>query len=334
MGTKNHIQDFVRSALLVSCMLIFLKGNAQELLPHSAYPIIAHSAYSLGYSETHEQAAWVYYLLTKEETKALYERTDRFVEDPLVATGSASNADYAGSGYDRGHLAPAADMAWSAESMAESFYFSNMSPQDPSFNRGIWKKLEEQVRNWAVYYDSIYVVTGAVLQDSLPSIGVNHVAVPRYYYKVLLDLDYSHFQSIGFLLPNQKSSEALTHFIVSVDSIEQLTGIDFYADLNDSLENTFESRSEPDQWNWDVASLRPASTKINTETTQCLGNTKAGARCQNNTSNSNGYCHLHQSQYVAQPQLLDEAVQCTGITQKGMRCTRMTKNATHRCYQH
>lgn len=334
MGTKNHIQDFVRSALLVSCMLILPKANAQELLPQSAYPVIEHTAYSLGYSETHEQAAWVYYLLTKEETNALYERTNRFVEDPLVATGSASNADYAGSGYDRGHLAPAADMAWSAETMAESFYFSNMSPQDPSFNRGIWKKLEEQVRNWAFYYDSMYVVTGAVLQDSLPSIGVNHVAVPRYYYKVLLDLDPSHFQAIGFLLPNQKSSEALTYFIVSVDSIEQLTGIDFYADLNDSLENAFESRSEPDQWNWDVASLRPASDKINTETTKCLGNTKAGARCQNNTSNTNGYCHLHQSQYVAEPQQLDDAVQCTGITQKGARCSRMTINATHRCYQH
>jgi len=190
------------------------------------------------------------------------------------------------------------------------------------------------VRNWAFYYDSMYVVTGPVLQDSLLGIGVNHVSVPKYYYKVLLDLDPSHFQAIGFLLPNQKSSEALAHFIVSVDSIEQLTGIDFYADLNDSLENAFESRSEPDQWNWDVASLRPASTKINTETTQCLGNTKAGARCQNNTSNPNSYCHLHQSQYVAEPQQLDEAVQCSGITQKGARCSRMTKNATHRCYQH
>jgi endonuclease G, mitochondrial len=334
MGTKNHIQGFIRSALLVSCMLILLKGNAQELLPQSAYPIIAHTAYSLGYSETHEQAAWVYYLLTKEETNALYERTDRFVEDPMVETGSASNADYAGSGYDRGHLAPVADMAWSAETMAESFYFSNMSPQDPSFNRGIWKKLEEQVRNWAFYYDSIYVVTGPVLQDSLPSIGANHVAVPNYYYKVLLDLDSKHFQAIGFLLPNQKSSEVLNHFIVSIDSIELLTGIDFYAELDDSLELVLESKSSENKWDWNAVSLRPASNKINATTTQCLGNTKDGSRCNNNTSNTNGYCHLHQSEYVAQPQLLDEAVQCTGITQKGMRCTRMTKNATHRCYQH
>ncbi len=99
-----------------------------------------HDGYSLECTEIHEQASWVGCALTKDETVSRFERTNRFIVDSLIKTGTATVEDYKGSGYDRGHLAPAADMAWSALSMSESFYFSNMSPQDPSFNRGIWKK--------------------------------------------------------------------------------------------------------------------------------------------------------------------------------------------------
>ncbi|GAH82191.1 unnamed protein product, partial [marine sediment metagenome] len=127
--------------------------------------IIRHTAYTLKYKEKYEQAEWVLYKLTAERVKGSYKRTNDFRPDPMVKTGSATLSDYKGSGYDRGHLAPAGDMKWSTTAMSESFYMSNMSPQNPGFNRGIWKKLEGQVRTWATDNEEIYIVTGPVLSE-------------------------------------------------------------------------------------------------------------------------------------------------------------------------
>ena len=219
-----------------------LHPNELELpLMKGNIPIIKHLGYAFQYSEKHEQAFWVGYELTKKETEKAFERTDEFIPDPAVSTGTATVADYLKSGYDRGHLAPAADMGWSQQAMAESFYFSNMSPQEPGFNRGIWKNLEEQVRTWAKAYDSIYVVTGPVLKDGLVQLGPNGVSIPKYYYKVILDNTGDDAKAIGFLMPNQASKEPLEKFAVSVDQVEQETGIDFFNKLPDSRENAFEN---------------------------------------------------------------------------------------------
>ena len=202
--------------------------------------IIEHTGFRLAYSEKHEQAKWVAYEFTKAETIKKVDRTDDFRPDPKVLTGSATSTDYKGSGFDRGHLAPAGDLSWSAEAMSCSFFYSNMSPQTPSFNRGIWKKLEEQVRDWSKTYDTIYVVTGPVLEDSLPTIGENMVSIPKYYYKVILEYKSNSTKAIGFILPNEKSPFPLNNFIVSIDSVEQMTGIDFFHQLPDSIENKIE----------------------------------------------------------------------------------------------
>jgi endonuclease G, mitochondrial len=213
--------------------------------------IISHSGYSLSYNETHEQANWVAYELTAEETKKVIDRTDKFLPDPSVATGSANDKDYSGSGYDRGHLAPAADMGWSSTAMAESFYYSNMSPQLPAFNRGIWKKLEELVRTWAVEYNMISIVTGPVLKPGLPSIGPDKVSVPKYYYKVILDYEEPDIKGIGFILPNAGSVDPLQNFAVTIDSVEKVTGLDFYPALPDSQEKLIEKTLCIKCWSWD-----------------------------------------------------------------------------------
>ncbi|MDZ7792136.1 MAG: DNA/RNA non-specific endonuclease [Spirochaetia bacterium] len=123
-----------------------------------------HTGYTLSYSEEHEQAEWVAYKLTIEELQGDVERTDNFREDKKVDTETASLSDYRGSGYDRGHLAPAADFSWSEEAMSDTFYLSNMSPQKPGFNRGIWRSLESQVREWAIRDKALLVVTGPVFE--------------------------------------------------------------------------------------------------------------------------------------------------------------------------
>lgn len=212
--------------------------------------IIKHSYYSLSYNEHHEQAEWVAYKLTKTMIDSgSVKRKDSFRPDPSVATGSAELSDYRGSGYDRGHLCPAADMKISSAAMSESFYMSNMSPQHPSFNRGIWKKLESKVRDWAVENNEIYIVTGGVLTiEPIESIGNNSVSVPKYYYKIILDYEGSEIKGIGFILENKKGTNSLGEYAVSIDQVELMTGIDFFSSLPDNVEDEIEKSFTLKEW--------------------------------------------------------------------------------------
>lgn len=223
----------------------FKSNESVSLEPISRGEIIKHTYYTLSYSEENEQAYWVYYELTPELINGNQSRTDDFRVDPTVSTGSASLDDYKGSGYDRGHLCPAADMTLNKTSMSESFYLSNMSPQVPGFNRGIWSILESQVREWALNYQKLYVVTGPIFEDNKGTIGADNVTVPGYYYKVLFD---GKDKMIGLILTNESSSMRLDQFVVTVDQIEQRTGIDFFPALDDKLENQMEGSVNTTGW--------------------------------------------------------------------------------------
>ena len=141
-------------------------------------------------------------------------------------------------------------MAWSSTSLKESFYYSNISPQVPSFNRGIWKKLEELVRKWTKEEKSVFVVTGPVLEKDLPAIGPNKVSVPRYFYKVILDYNEPVIKGIGFIIPNKASTEPLQNYSVTIDRVENLTGIDFFPSLPDDQEEVIESTLNLNIWNF------------------------------------------------------------------------------------
>lgn len=226
-------------------------------IPHLEFPktgpeelIITHTGYTLLYDTSFKQAVWVAYELTADETKAVVERNNHFIPDPLLKSGSAENSDYAKSGYDKGHLAPAADMSYSKQTMLESFYLSNMSPQNPGFNRGIWKQLEEQVRQWAIDNNAIYIATGGILTKVLPTIGLNKVAVPQFFYKVILDYSEPDIKGIGFIIPNKSSQESLQHYAVTIDSVEKVTNIDFFYQLPDDQENMIESKIDINNWHW------------------------------------------------------------------------------------
>ena len=235
---------------LVFFLFFFTQLYAQNENPKalSNEEIIKHSGFTLSYNENYEQASWVAYELTADELIKRVKRSDYYKEDSKVSTGSALPSDYTKSGYDKGHLAPAADLSWSEASMSESFFMSNMSPQKPGFNRGIWKKLEGYVRQWAFDNGAIYVVTGGVLNDIDKYIGKSNVGVPKYYYKVILDFTGPEKKGIGFILPNQSSSKKLQLYAVSIDKVETLTGIDFFHSLPDNEENLLESQFNINQW--------------------------------------------------------------------------------------
>lgn len=259
--------------------------------------VIKHLGYTLSYSEKHEQANWVAYELTATETIKKVNRSNDFRPDMAVMTGSATNEDYQGSGYDRGHLAPAADMGWSVQAMEESFFYSNMSPQVTGFNRGIWKKLEEQVRQWAVDNKVLYVVTGPVLENNLPTIGPDKVSVPRFYYKVILDYTEPELKGIGFIIPNASSTISLKSFAVPIDSVEHITGIDFFPTLPDEQERVIEKTICLNCWTWTSTSTHNGKIKNDNKSTsvQCSSITKSGSRCKRMTLNPSGICTQHEN---------------------------------------
>jgi endonuclease G len=211
--------------------------------------LVRRVGYSLKYIEQYELPAWVAYILQSDQIGGGEERENEFMPDPVIRTGTATTSDYTKSGFDRGHLAPAADFKNSYQVMKETFYMSNICPQEPQFNRGIWLDLEKMVRVWAVKYDKVYVVTGPVLKEGLTTIGrVNKIAVPEQFYKVVLYVKPPYVKGIAFLMENKPSEAPLSRFVVSIDQVERLTGIDFFPRLPDSIERKVEARSNVKEW--------------------------------------------------------------------------------------
>lgn len=208
--------------------------------------VYKHKTYTLSYAEDYEQAEWVAYELDADDINYMTYDRPFFEVDDEVITGSAHWRNYKKSGYNKGHLCPAGDRKKNFDEYEETFLTSNISPQTYKFNSGIWNRLEQKVRYWAQRYDGVYVVTAGVLEDDLKTIGYEYVAVPEYFYKVVLTKDKKRM--IGLLVPHKDSDKSLYSFVVSVDSIEKMTGIDFFPELEDELENELESQSNAKSW--------------------------------------------------------------------------------------
>lgn len=209
--------------------------------------VVKHDYYTLSYAERYEQAEWVAYWLKPSSGKTNFKRP-YFTADPKVATHSADYRNYKNSGYDKGHLCAAADMKFSKEAFDDTFYTSNISPQKHDFNDGVWNRLEEKSRYWAGKYNALYVVTGGVLSGKLKTIGREKVAVPDYFYKILLQGKPGSYNVIAFLVPHHNSQEPLYKFVVSIDAIEKATGIDFFPQLDDATENALEKNTDYKAW--------------------------------------------------------------------------------------
>lgn len=218
------------------------------LLTPRQQQIIRHTGYTVSYNKDTKLPNWVSYELTRAETKGKEKRSNRFIADPLVKGAIATNADYTRSGYDKGHMAPAADMKWSPVAMNESFYFSNMCPQHPQLNRRGWKKLEDKIRDWAVVDSAIIIICGPVIKKQPKTIGKNKVVVPQQFFKVILSPFVKPMRAIGFLFNNEQSVDPLSAYVVTVDSIERLTNMDFFSLLPDEIENKIEAEANYFQW--------------------------------------------------------------------------------------
>lgn len=211
--------------------------------------IVVHSGYALSYNSERLLPDWVAYELTSLETEGDNPRAEHFQKDPFLSGLQADNDDYRNSGWDKGHMAPAADMKWDETAMKESFYLSNVCPQNHKLNSGTWKKLEEQCRKYAQRFGSVYIVCGPVIKNNkYGTIGDNGVMVPDGFYKVLLAVCYGKYIGIGFLFDNEKGNKNLMKHAVSIDEVERITGIDFFPSLPDDEEQRVEACYDEQAW--------------------------------------------------------------------------------------
>lgn len=220
-------------------------------LQHVPEQILQRKGYTTSYNKELKIPNWVAWELTPEKLIERGSRTDKFLPDPdLPESEAVTTNDYKGTGLDRGHLCPAGDNRWDRKAMQESFYMTNICPQDHNLNRGDWKELEEACRKWAQEEGKIYIVCGPILyKQKHRTIGKEHsVIVPEAFFKVILSIESNPPKAIGFVYKNKSGNHPLDAYVNSVDEVERLTGIDFFPALPDEIEKKVEASYELDLW--------------------------------------------------------------------------------------
>lgn len=249
-------QQLASIAKLDSVKLAIMRRDIRKLGLPALLPseeVIEHPGHMLVYDEKHEQPKWTVHIASPELITGKLARIDSFIPDPKVKTGTAVTADYWYSGYDRGHLVPSADMRWNIDALSATYYYSNISPQLADFNRGRWAELEDWTRRY-VYYSKrrLFIATGPVLLDGLPTMQKpdrkNEVSIPELFWKVIADLDGDDPKAIAFVMSNAKLDLPVISYPVPVDSVEKLTGLDFFPALDDAIEERIERMSETRDW--------------------------------------------------------------------------------------
>lgn len=208
--------------------------------------IIHHVGYTVSYNAETKIPNYVAWTLTPERFEETVSRTDKFLPDPEVAD-LVTTDDYKRSGYDRGHLCPAADNKWNEQAMEESFYMTNICPQNHNLNGGDWKELEEACRDWTMEWGKLYVVAGPILYDGQHKrIGESRVVVPDAFFKVVLCP--APLKAVGFVYKNAAGSRPMETYARTVDEVERIAGMDFFTSLPDSLETAVEAECDWAEW--------------------------------------------------------------------------------------
>ena len=268
MNKKNR-KELLSAAALVVIFAVWLIAQRTGLLGGVGTPLVelpddqlelpadrpgdrimAYQGFVSSYNPKTLIPDWVAYELTAEETRGEASREDKeFSMDFNYKGKQAMREDYAGSGWTRGHMAPAGDFMWDDSAMSETFYFMNICPQREELNNNDWQYLERQVRGWARKYGKVWVVSGPIVGDNVyGTIGRDHVVVPDAFYKAVLVHDGKRYQSIAFVMGNDAERYWLQDCALTIDALEERTGIDFYPALPDDVEDDTESRYDFSVW--------------------------------------------------------------------------------------
>ncbi len=228
--------------------------NAEELLSvtiPSSLPsqIKDYDGFRVSFNRDNRTPNWVAWELLASETDGDVGRYNTFWTDPDI-DGCPSTYDYRNSGYDRGHLCPAADQKWSQQAMEHCFSLANICPQDHSLNTGAWKTLEGKERIWAQRDSALIIISGPIYSDTdRKRIGNAGVRVPGAFFKILAAPHLDNPRGIAFVYPNMTAPGNMENYVTTIDEVEQLTGFDFLSALPDDIENEIESKSSFKEWN-------------------------------------------------------------------------------------
>ena len=245
------VSDKLKEAPRIDSMPV--EGSGLEVpapLKKGSEVLLKRKGFTVSYNRDRLQPNWVAWELNREKLIERESRSDKFLPDPdLPEREAVTTQDYKGSGYDRGHMCPAADNRWHWRAMQESFYMSNICPQNHKLNTGDWKELEEACRRWAEQYGTLYIACGPIFRSTNPkTIGGDsgrRIPVPDAFFKVLLCPD--PLQAIGFVYANRPANQPMSTYATSIDQVEHLTGLDFFPALEDEVEREVEAKIHADR---------------------------------------------------------------------------------------
>ena len=227
------------------------RGSKLELpLIRTGEQVITHIGYTASYNSKTLNPDWVAYELTKEEVQGEYKGKASFCWDPDVKGRKSRREDYKNDqNWDKGHMAPRADMKWSVQAFEESYYLSNICPQNHDLNAGDWLKTENLARRMAEKYGRVWIVCGPVFTcNRYGTLGDNKVWIPDGFFKALLILRNGRYESIGFYMSNESQKNDLKYYVRTVDELESLLHIDMFSNLSDSVEEDIESKCNRSIW--------------------------------------------------------------------------------------
>jgi len=256
MLSKNKTILFTIIAFLFSLNIAFAgsiagcEEYAKLGIPGKNGELLCRKGYLLAHDSANKTPIWVIEHLTAEKAKGTLPRYNKFQADPDLEEGErAELSDYKGSGYDKGHMAPSADMRWDQQAMEECFYLSNMVPQvGKGMNQGIWKNLEEDIRQWSIDREELYVFTGPIYEGGTKkTIGKNEVAVPTHIYKIVYDP--IKVEAIAFIMPNEKlNAKDMPNYIVTIREVEAKTGLNFLSKISKHKQDVIETEKAEGLW--------------------------------------------------------------------------------------
>jgi endonuclease G len=208
-----------------------------------------YEGFKLSFNSDNHTPNYVVWELLASETTGIATRQKKFFNDADVA-GCPYESDYKKSGYDKGHICPAADQKWSETAMSDCFYLTNICPQDNSLNTGAWQSLEKKERQWAERDSAIIIVSGPIYTESdTKRIGKTGVRVPSAFFKVIIAPYLDTPRGIGFIYPNMTSPGNMQNYSMTIDEVEKITGFDFFYNLPDEIESAVESKASFKEWN-------------------------------------------------------------------------------------
>lgn len=261
-GNLNHDYLYLTDSLCTSAPL---SDRSEQ--------IICRKAYILSYNKETKLPNWVAWRLTGEHTDGPFSRKGvPYYDESGNAIGISSFSDDIVRGdyfidmdvpsprqehvdwdqhptsIDHGHMCPAADCKWDKGVMNQSFLLTNLCPQDHDLNGGDWDHLEKKCRTWAKRYGEIYIVAGPIFEnDEKRYFGINIIPIPDAFFKVILCTS-GKPKALGFIFPNNGIHHALQNYVLTVDKVENTTGIDFFPALPDDIENDVEAKADIEEW--------------------------------------------------------------------------------------